>query len=80
MMNLDIETGLNIIQKAIEKEQEEKLWQQWLQLYPHMNKDNFITFSEFLKRNRQMTIKSNKTTEELLEFAEKVKNADQKGR
>lgn len=74
VMQLDSETLIELIDKAREKDIEEKLWQRWLTELPRMNEDNFISFDEYkkqsFKRNEQET--STKSEEEVLEDANKI--------
>lgn len=50
MMQLNYDDGLNIILQGFKKEREEKLYQQYVVLYPLMDEKNFISFEEFLDK------------------------------
>lgn len=39
--------GINLINKAIEESEKRKLWEMWLTIYPHMNKETYISFEQF---------------------------------
>lgn len=42
-----METGLELIQKAIEKDREDRLFQQWVVQLPYMGKDSYVSFEEY---------------------------------
>lgn len=48
------QNGIQIIRKASEKENDDKLWQIWLMAYPHMPEDKQETFLDF--KSRVMTV------------------------
>ena len=56
---MEIVDFVNLIYKLKEKEMEQKLWEFWLVKWPHMTKDNFISFDEMLEqaKNAQTEIK-----------------------
>ena len=73
-----------MLQKASEKEQEDRAWQQWLTLYPHMTipsphtKGNkpIMTFNPFSEFYRKITAKvSERPAEEILEEAREIRRA-----
>lgn len=80
IMNLDIEDGLDLINTAYQKDAEDRLWQQWLVDYSHMDKENFMSFENYKNKvfknesenNRKIDIK------EIIDEAEAIKNLDQK--
>lgn len=80
-MNLPYQRGWEILRKAQEKDAERHVWEEWLTLYPLMIKKQikFISFPEYLSkrmtRSAQRSVKV-KSSKDLLEFAEKVKQAD----
>ena len=41
------EDGITLINKAIEKRNEEKDWEMWIAIYPNMDKKTFISFDKF---------------------------------
>jgi hypothetical protein len=61
---MDFEQGFKLIKKAFDKREEEKAWQMWLTLYPNMNKDNFVPFSDFYKEMKKPI--SKRPTEDIL--------------
>ncbi|MDQ0340273.1 hypothetical protein J2S00_003078 [Caldalkalibacillus uzonensis] len=36
--------------KAFKKREEQKVWEMWVARYPYMDKKNFISFNDFLKK------------------------------
>lgn len=66
IMQLNYYDGLNIIIQGFRKEREEKLYQQYVVLYPLMDEKNFISFEEFLDKfsieNKQETQHSKEET------------------
>lgn len=50
IMQTDIETAMQIIEKAKEKEQEKRYFLQWVVQLPHMEKENFVSFDSYLDR------------------------------
>lgn len=43
-------TGLSLILKAIEKNREDRIFQQWVVQLPHMGQDNFVSFADYKDR------------------------------
>lgn len=39
--------GLALIRKAVEKDQEERLFQQWVAQLPYMDKKTFVSFEDY---------------------------------
>jgi hypothetical protein len=78
VMDLPATEGLELINKAFEKRNEEKAWQMWLMRFQHMTQKNFVPFSQFMKKAiRPMVEESSEPTEDLIAMAEKIKAADQ---
>lgn len=50
IMQSDIETALRIIDKAKEKEKENRYFLQWVVQLPNMGKENFVSFEEYMNR------------------------------
>jgi hypothetical protein len=71
--------GVNLINKATEKEIEQKEWEMWISKYPAMNKENFIPFDKFRSKpiqknnSEKQQNKKTKTAKELIEEAENRK-------
>ncbi len=53
MFNLPICDFIALFNKAQEKELEQKAWELWVSLYPHMTEDNFISYEEILNMAKQ---------------------------
>jgi wyosine [tRNA(Phe)-imidazoG37] synthetase (radical SAM superfamily) len=70
--NLPLKFGINLILHLNNKNNEQKAWEMWLVKYPHMSKDDFVTFAEFLEslKPKQISIKSR---EEILENARQIR-------
>lgn len=70
-MKLPIRTGIKLIYKAIEKEQDKKLWEMWLMRYQHMDQESFVPFSQF---KQQQNVKvSKRSKDEILNEAYEIR-------
>lgn len=49
--NLNIDDFLELVDLAEIKEVEEDLYKVWVSMYPHMDKNSFISFEDFKKKN-----------------------------
>lgn len=47
VLDLDIETGAELIQEAYKKQLDKKLWDMWLTKYPWMDEENYMSFEDF---------------------------------
>jgi hypothetical protein len=75
VMNLDVEDFLKLAAKAVEKQVEERVWQEWLAVYPDMVVPRpgskkpplqFISFNKYLARLKSPKMRaSTKTNEEI---------------
>lgn len=50
IMQTDIEASQRIIQKAREKEKENRFFLQWVVQLPHMTKENYISFDSYVDK------------------------------
>ena len=50
IMHLDINTALNVIEKAKEKEKENRFFLQWVVQLPNMGKENYISFESYVDK------------------------------
>ena len=57
--------GLKIIAAGRKKESDNRLWEQYLTIYPHMTEENFVSFTEF-KSDAYKPKETKKTTEDIL--------------
>lgn len=71
---LPLRFGLNLINHLKEKEIEYKVWQMWLMRYQNMDKENFISFEDFLKKIYNKNI-SKRSAEEILEESRRIQEA-----
>lgn len=77
-MQLDGETGLGLIVKALEQERDDRIFQQWVVQLPHMGRDNFISFTDYKDKVTGANIDRRSTAEILAELDE-VERQLQKG-
>lgn len=47
IMQLDGDTGLGLIIKALEQERDNRLFQQWVVHLPYMGSDNYVGFADY---------------------------------
>jgi hypothetical protein len=69
------EDGITLINKAIEKRNEEKDWEMWIAIYPNMDKKTFISFDKFRGKKEVATPskqKKNLTDKEIIAKAERL--------
>ena len=45
-MNMKLSDGIKLVETAIQKDREEKVYREWLSFYPHMNKPK--SFADYL--------------------------------
>ena len=69
-MNLDIVTGVELINHAKEKERERQHWELYLTRYAQMDKKNYTPFSDFY--NPIPKIDNSKSDEEILKECEDI--------
>ena len=72
VMNLPLEIGAELINKAIEKTEESLAWDMWLERYQHMDEKTFVPFSQFHKTATKTRI-SQKPTQDILADAGKIR-------
>lgn len=70
MDDMPPDTFVDLLNKAIEQEAEDKLWQKWLVELPYMS-DKFIPFDEY-KRKHFEEEETKKTDEEILQDADNI--------
>jgi hypothetical protein len=65
--------------KAVEKREEQKLWDIWISKLPSMNAKNYQSFEQFKRKIMKPKItQSTKTVEEQIKEAERIKAGDRK--
>lgn len=74
ILDLEITEGIEFINKAYEKEIEDKVWEKWLIDYRYMSKDNFISFEEYKKHfiSKNINVESTLSKEEILKEVEEI--------
>jgi hypothetical protein len=76
-MKMPLYEGVLQYNKCFEKHQEERAWSLYASNYPNYTKENFVPFSEFLRR---MTMPiSKRPAEEILAEAEEIRRKLGKG-
>lgn len=75
---MKIKTVTKLLYDAYQKDIKDKLWQQWLAIYPNMDKEHFTSFEDFKKECLKPDLK-NVDVKEILKDAEEIKQLDQKG-
>ena len=60
---MEIPDFIDQISKINEKEVEQKIWEFWLVKYPHMTKDDFVTYEEMLEQSKNQQENINKEPE-----------------
>lgn len=63
--------GCKVIFRELEKKEESKAWEMWLTLYPKMNNENFMPFSEYLRKLKNPI--SQRPKEDILAEAEAIR-------
>lgn len=70
---------IDLLNKGLEKREEEKEWAMWLALYPYMNEKTYISFEDHLKRQRQPKAPTRvRPADEILAEADRIRKAVEK--
>lgn len=72
ILHLDIDSALRIVDKAIEKEQENRYFLQWCVQLPHMTKESFVSFDSYVDKVTGRNI-DKRSVEECLAEIEEIK-------
>lgn len=84
VMNLDFQDGIDLINKATEKVDEERHWDVWLIMYTNMTEQTYKSFDEWYKDGKRDQLQAvefkKQSTEDVLEMVAKIKEADMKAR
>ena len=72
IMQLDINTAIRIIDKAREKEQENRYFLQWVVQLPHMTKESYLSFDDYVDRVTGRNI-DNRPVYECMKELEEIK-------
>lgn len=70
---------MELLNVAIMKDLEERLWEQWLVDYTRMDKENFISFKDYKEKVMKPKVDNKIDVKKILEDAESIKALDQKG-
>ena len=70
IMRLDIESAMQIITKAIEKEKENRYFLQWVVQLPNMTKETFISFESYVDKVTGRNIDTRPVSECMAELEE----------
>ena len=70
IMQLDIQTALRVIEKAQEKEKENRYFLQWVVQLPNMTKDNYLSFDQYVDRVTGRNIDTRPVSECMAEIEE----------
>ncbi|SFJ83304.1 hypothetical protein [Thermoflavimicrobium dichotomicum] len=78
LLEMNLVDGLSLINKALEKEMEERAWEFYLAFYPHQ--ENPKSFDQVLAevKSKQTTPQTKLSKEEIIRRAEAIKKADQR--
>ena len=77
IMETDYYDGLQLIAKAKDRRTEDRQWQLYCGVYPHMDKDNFVSFDNFFKKPVKTITR--RTKEQIRDDANKLKKLFGKG-
>ena len=72
IMQLDIYSAMRIIEKAREKEKENRYFLQWVVQLPNMTKENYMSFDSYLDRVTGRNI-DRRSVSECMEEIEEIK-------
>lgn len=76
--NLSWQDGIKLINKALEKQTEQRDWDMWISIYPNMDKKSFIPFEKFRGKKQNLIKKENNLTKnEIIERAEEIRKLHQ---
>ena len=68
VLQLDADTGCALIFKAMEKERDDRLFQQWVVQLPHMGQEDFVSFADYKDKVTGANIDRRPTAEILAEL------------
>lgn len=77
-MQLDVDTGLGLIIKAMEKERDKRIFLQWVVQLPYMGKENYISLADYTDKLTGANIDRRSVAEIMAELNE-VERQLQKG-
>lgn len=74
IMQSDIDTAMRIVEKAREKEKENRFFAQWVIQLPKMTKENYVSFEAYLDKVTGRNIDNRPISECMAEIEEIKKN------
>lgn len=70
-MKLPYQNGIELVNKASQEQQKERLFSIWLSKYPYMTDKTFVPFEQFFEQcTPQKAVLPKRTTEEILSEAQ----------
>lgn len=72
ILTLDAGDVIALLDKAVDKREEQKAWDMWLMKFQHMTQKSFIPFSSYYKSLSAPNV-SRRPTEEILQEAQKIR-------
>ena len=72
IMQLDLDTLVDLIGKAQEKDVEDTLWQKWLVEIQNMDKESFVPFDKYKEQHMEKKHEETRSEQEVLEDAENI--------
>jgi hypothetical protein len=83
VMQMEYQEGIEMINQAFIKVDEQKHWELWLAMYPNMTEKTYVPFDKFYKidglKKSTKEVKK-KTPQEIIAMAEKIKQAEEQSR
>ncbi len=70
IMQLDIHTAMRVIEKAREKEKENRFFLQWVVQLPHMTKETYMSFDAYVDKVTGRNIDTRPVSECMAEIEE----------
>lgn len=59
LMTMPLKFATDCLKNAAEKQNERRVWEQWLTIYPNMDKESYVSFSDFLEESKQQVDRRN---------------------
>lgn len=72
IMSMPMDEGLQLYQKASEKNLENRIWERWLVDYRNMNTENFVSFGDYKKKLTEPKRVDKRSEEEVIADADDI--------
>ncbi|WP_054028135.1 hypothetical protein [Bacillus sp. FJAT-28004] len=73
VLQMDVEAGIEQINKVYEMESKQQSWEMYLTRYANMTQENYVSFDDFYKPKQTVSPpQSKKTKQEILDDAESI--------